>query len=61
MGKDKKKTSNKGAKVDPPVADPNKHDKGVMPGKEWTNGQSDTQRDRRYEDDETTTVNKEVV
>lgn len=33
--------------------DPNKHDKGAMTGKEWTNGQSDAQRERRHEDQQT--------
>jgi hypothetical protein len=40
--------------------DPNKHDQGSMAGKEWTNGQSDAQRERRREDQQTD-VNEEAL
>lgn len=42
------------------VADPTKHDESRMPGNEWTNGQSDAQRERRHEDLQTE-VNEEVL
>lgn len=61
--KDKKEPDQKEAppaKIGDVVADPNKHDPGQMPGNEWTNGQSDAQRERRHEDIQTD-VNKEIL
>jgi hypothetical protein len=40
--------------------EPNKQDKGTMAGKEWTNGQSHAQRERRHEDSKTD-VNEEAL